>query len=69
MDFAFAGYHMAVLCTLIRLPWLPVVFVILVVSSVGWRWLHARYGGMAIPVITHATADCSVVLAAHWLLR
>jgi len=69
LDFAFAGYHVVVLCQLIKAPWLLFIFAVLMGSSVFWRWATDRFGGFGLPLLTHAAADAGVVMGAHLLLR
>jgi hypothetical protein len=67
LDLAFAGYHVLVLALLLKGPWLFLAFAVLAGASWAWRAAAARFGGWAVPLWTHATADASVILAA-WQL-
>lgn len=67
-DFLFAGYHILVLFQLIHWPWLFLVFGVLAGSSCFWRWAADRFGGYALPILTHAVADGAVIIAVHFLL-
>lgn len=68
-DLLFAGYHVLVLFQLVQVQWLLLVFGVLVGSSVFWRWSVSRFGGYAIPVVTHAVADSAVMTAVFLLLN
>ena len=62
---AFAGYHLLVLASLMRAPWLWLSFGVLVLASVVWRRLEqAADGGLAMPVLSHILVDSGLVLAA-----
>ncbi|MBI9101655.1 MAG: hypothetical protein JEY99_04530 [Spirochaetales bacterium] len=60
-DMVFAGYHMIVLFSIIRLPWLLLFFLILTVASAFWRWAAQKYKGYGLTLLTHAVADASVL--------
>lgn len=68
-DAAFAGYHLLVLGTLVRLPWLSLVFSALVIASSFWRWTAQRFGGYGLSIATHAIADAAVLGGALWVLN
>lgn len=68
-DLLFAGYHVLVLYQLIYWPWLFLVFGVLVVSSVFWRWTAKEFGGYGVSILTHATADAGVIIAVCLLLK
>lgn len=67
-DVLFAGYHVLVLFQLIHWPWLFLVLGVLAASSWFWRWAADRFGGYAMPILTHAVADSAVMLAVYFLL-
>lgn len=67
-DFVFAGYHVLVLLLLINWVWLILVFAGLASVSFGWRVISDRDGHLLVPVLTHAVADCSVLIGVHFLL-
>ncbi|MBN1670588.1 MAG: CPBP family intramembrane metalloprotease [Kiritimatiellae bacterium] len=69
LDMAFAGYHILVLRLVIRMPWPLVAFAVLAGAAWTWRRITGKYGGLAVPLITHVVADISVMLAAHVLAR
>lgn len=62
--FAFAGYHMLVLYTLLPPLWLAATFVVLAGASVMWQQMQRRSGGLLVPIASHALADFSIVLVA-----
>ncbi len=64
--FAFAGYHMLVLYSLMKAPWLAVCFVVLVTASLLWRRMARESGGLVLPVVSHVAADLGIMIAA-WL--
>jgi hypothetical protein len=62
---AFAGYHVLVLVTLMRLPWIILCVGILIGASVSWRWAESRKGGgLLIPVLSQVLADGGMIVAA-----
>ena len=63
-DAAFGGYHIVVLVAFVGWPWALGAAVILMGAGWLWRQISTRYGGLAIPVATHAVADLSVIVAA-----
>lgn len=66
--FMFAAYHVLVLASLMRTPWILLCFVILSVASVCWRWTEQRQqGGLLVPALSQVLADGGLVVAA--LLR
>ena len=67
-DVFFAGYHVLVLATLIRWPWLILVFCVLLSASVFWRWMYRSRETRYVPVLSHGVADLSIILAASLLL-
>lgn len=66
-DLLFAGYHLLVLAGKIGMVWLPMVF--LLMSLVAWLWRHVNKmsGGLLPSVLSHFTADISVILAIYWI--
>ncbi len=69
VDIAFAAYHVLVLLLFLKIPWVIVVFVILVLVSSLWRRMAGRYHGLAIPVISHMTAGLGIMTAIYLLTR
>ena len=63
----FAGYHGLVLSTLMKPVWTAVCLAVLFVSSLIWKAVSRRTGGLAIPALTHAAADSGMILAAFLL--
>ncbi len=62
-DFWFAGYHVLVLVRFMDWPWIAVSLAALVTAGWAWRQLAARFDGLAMPVLSHAVADASLILA------
>lgn len=67
LDVAFGGYHVFVLSFFMKLPWALAAGALLVVVAWVWRTAVREYGGLGIPLVTHAAADLSIVLAASLL--
>ena len=66
-DLAFAGYHAFVIVL-----FLPAVFALLAVLlltgvSALWRYQARRFGGYALPLLSHALADLSILAAIYCL--
>lgn len=68
LDFAFAGYHILVLVWFVTLPWVALAFVVLSAASWVWRITSDRYNGLLIPIVSHAIADLSVILAVNYII-
>ncbi len=62
----FAGYHLIVLASLLMPVWLGVCFVVLTGTSYLWQRATRRFGGLAVPAVSHALADLGIVVAAWW---
>jgi len=68
-DAAFAGYHVPVLWFFIDPAWIVAVFVLLTAASWMWRWMSRRFEGLGVPLVSHAAADISIVVAATLISR
>jgi hypothetical protein len=68
-DAAFAGYHVPVLWFFIGPAWIALTFVVLAAASFAWRQAARRWGGLGVPLVAHATADISIVVAATVISR
>lgn len=68
-DLAFAGYHILVLARFIKWPWLIIAFVILTMAASVWRHISSRCGGLIIPLLSHITADISIIIAIYKLIQ
>jgi hypothetical protein len=68
-DAAFAGYHALVLRFFVGPVWVVVIVVVLLLASWTWRVVDRRFGGLGVPLISHAAADASIVAAATMLAR
>ena len=64
-DLAFAGYHVFVLAWFIKLPWLVMAFIVLTVAAYGWRYIAYKFEGLAVPLLSHITADISIIVVAN----
>jgi len=67
-DLAFAGYHVPVLAPLAKPGWVLLAFVALTAAAFCWRRAVSARSGLLVPVLSHAAADLSVMLAVHALL-
>ena len=65
--FAFAGYHMVVLYTLLTGPWLMVCFGVLVAVSALWQVVATRTHSLWVPITSHILADLGVAIVAYWV--
>lgn len=61
---AFAAYHLLVLESLLGRAWLPVLFLVLVVSSFAWQRMTRDAGSLVPAVASHTAADVGALLAA-----
>ena len=68
VDVAFGAYHVIVLYYFLKLPWVFVVFVILILVSWLWRLVADRFEGLAVPVVSHITAGAGIMTATWFLL-
>lgn len=66
-DVCYAGYHPLVLYRFLRWPWLVLEFLVLVGVAWIWRQIARRAGGLLIPVVSHLTADASLIIAIYLL--
>jgi len=62
-DLAFGGFHVFVLVLFIHPLWIVVAFTVLVTIARTWRHIDQRYGGLALPILSHAIADLTIVVA------
>jgi len=67
-DVLFAGYHVLVLASFIRWPWLLAVLVVL--AGAGWLWRQQarRTGGLLASAVSHFLADTGVFLTVYLLV-
>ena len=68
-DAAFAGYHALVLRFFVGPVWVVVIIVVLLLASWTWRVVERRFGGLGVPLISHASASAGIVAAATMLAR
>jgi len=68
-DLAFAGYHFLVLIQFVQPFWAVVSVVVLTSAAWLWRLAAARYGGLAVPVVSHAVSGISIMAATIFLSR
>jgi membrane protease YdiL (CAAX protease family) len=67
-DAAFAGYHVPVLRFFIGPAWIVISFVVLLLAAWLWRLAARRFGGLGVPLLSHAIADVSIITAATLLI-
>jgi len=67
-DALFAGYHVLVLASFVRWPWLIAVLAGLMVAGWLWRQQARRTGGLLAPMISHFLADAGVFVAVYYLV-
>ena len=68
-DLAFACYHFLVLVQFVQIIWAAVSVIVLVCAAWLWRRATDRYGGLAVPVVSHAASGISIMAAALFLGR
>jgi hypothetical protein len=68
-DVAFAGYHVPVLWFFVGPVWVAVSFFALAAASWLWRLAAHRFGGLGVPLVSHAAADLSIMVAAMLIAR
>jgi membrane protease YdiL (CAAX protease family) len=67
-DIWFAGYHVLVIASFVGVGWVAAGFVGLLAAAWLWRQAARDCDGLLIPVVSHATADASLILAAALLV-
>lgn len=67
--FMFAGYHMIVLASLLKLPWLILCFVLLTLASFIWQKMENMSKTLAVPVLSHILADFGVILVTYLVTK
>jgi len=68
-DAAFAGYHVPVLVFFVGPVWVALSFIVLAAASWLWRVAARRFDGLGVPLVSHAVADASIVVAATLICR
>ena len=66
-DIWFSGYHILVLAGNIAVVWLITVFAVLSLAAWFWRQADRWNKGLAASVISHLTADISVMLTIYFV--
>jgi hypothetical protein len=66
-DIAFAAYHVIVLTSFLKIPWVIFVTFVLVMISWVWRRTAKRTGGLIVPLISHVAAGFGIMAAAFIL--
>jgi len=64
--FAFAGYHILVLYSLLTIPWVIFCFIVLSFTSFMWHKVAQQSKTLAIPIASHVLADLGIIVVA-WL--
>lgn len=62
IDALFAGYHLLVLPFFLNIVGCILAYFVLIVTSFAWRFVKERFGGLAIPVVTHMIADAGIIV-------
>ena len=62
--FLFAGYHMLVLFSLVKTPWLIFCFAALTAASIAWQWMTQKSGSITAAILSHILADLGMILVA-----
>ena len=66
-DLAFGGYHVFVLWLFVPVSLALACFLLLALTSALWRFQARRYGGYALPLVTHALAGLSILASIYYL--
>ena len=66
-DFLFAGYHVLVLASFLRRPWLIAMLAGLIAAGWVWRQQARRTGGLLAPMVSHFLADTSIFITVYLL--
>ena len=67
-DFAFGGYHALVLSLFLRPLFVVISTLGLVAVAALWRAMRDRSSGLALPLVTHAVADISIILSVSFVV-
>lgn len=65
IDFLFAGFHLLILYGKTNWAWMLFSLLVLTFASWVWRGVHRKTGGLLIPVLSHAAADLSILMAVY----
>lgn len=68
-DFLFAGYHALVLVLFMDWIWIALAVFLLTVAGWLWRQLRTRNKGLLVPIVSHLSADASIMFVVFWLNR
>lgn len=63
VNIIFAGYHLPILIFFIKPMWLILTFIVICMGGWAWQWLSRKFDGLAVPLISHISADISIVIA------
>jgi len=66
-DFLFSGYHLLVLAGHMEAIWLLAVFFVLAAGAWFWRQMNRLNGGLLASVVSHVSADITVILTIYYL--
>ena len=68
-DLVYAGYHTMIVWN--KTSPLSIVLVLLALTFIGWLWrqLYRKDGSLLTPVVSHAIADFSILLAIFFLVN
>ncbi len=68
-DIFFAGYHILVLALFAKPVFVIVSFLILLITAWVWRLIAIKLKGLLLPILTHLSADVSIIIAIYILIR
>ena len=66
-DLLFSGYHLLVLAGHMEAIWLLAVFFVLAAGAWFWRQMNRLNGGLLASVVSHVSADITVILTIYYL--
>jgi hypothetical protein len=66
-DVAFAGYHFFTMICFVQWSWALISFIILTGTAWLWRQIVRETGGLLIPLLSHISADVSIIWIVHKL--
>ncbi len=61
----FAGYHIIVLYSFVKIPWLIACFFTLATASTIWQYTTKKTNSIVPAVISHILADLSIIIAVY----
>jgi membrane protease YdiL (CAAX protease family) len=68
-DLAFAAFHVSVVIIFITPAWTLVAFMVLATMGSTWRAVERRFKGLSMPILSHAAADFTIIVAGFLLAQ